>query len=70
MTVAPSRTEHSTHRRYLALAWLPFLSAERLAKTRRRQPTASSDDAPLVLVKKSAARYASTRWIERRSRSA
>ena len=39
VTVAPSRTEHSTHRRYLAL-WLPFLSAERLAKARRRGPDA------------------------------
>jgi protein ImuB len=51
VTVAPSRTEHSTHRRYLAL-WLPFLSAERLTTSRRRQPDANSDDAPLVLVKK------------------
>ena len=51
MTAAPSRTEHSTHRRYLAL-WLPFLSAERLTKARRRRPDANSDDSPLVLVKK------------------
>ncbi|MGD9544391.1 MAG: DNA polymerase Y family protein [Methylocystis sp.] len=32
--------------------WLPFLSAERLAKARRRQPNADSDDAPLIFVKK------------------